>query len=278
MKKNTRAVYVVYINIAILACGIISACTSGPPAADQKEQSEFKLRRIAVSVLLFPELINGSPRMNFNLRILGVSGPEDLKNFFETLLYDGQTIDEYKRALIADYRAAYRSMRQGLSDIGINSPRMDWEYIEYMDIRTFSDCGMVIGRKIEYFTGGAHGMSEKIYYVVDIKEQKLLHWQELFVNPESPELYRVILDGLRKYAGMEKDAPLSSGIYFEDEPEISGNFFPAAEGLGLRWNPYEIGPYSEGSIEIIIPWEKIRHLLSKEGRLILSEWFRRKSI
>jgi hypothetical protein len=109
--------------------------------------------------------------------------------------------------------------------------------------------------------------------VVDLQKQKALNWRDLFTDPESPDLYRSVLDGLREYAGLEKNAPLSSGIYFEDEPEISGNFFLTSDGLGFHWNPYEIGPYSEGSVKIVIPWEKINRLLNAEGRTILNEWF-----
>jgi hypothetical protein len=151
---------------------------------------------------------------------------------------------------------------------------MDWEYTESMEVRTFSDIGAVIGRTKAYYTGGAHGMEQKTYYVVDLQNEKALDWRDLFTDPESPELYSLVLENLRQFAGLEKNAPLSSGFYFDDEPEISDNFFLTVDGIGFRWNPYEISPYSEGSIEIIISWEKIRPLLNDEGLALLGEWLR----
>jgi hypothetical protein len=249
---------------------LAAACTSEPPPAEEKDYAEFQLRKIAVSVLLFPEQINGSPRMNFNLNILDASGPEGMEEFFRNLLYDGQTVDKYKETLIECYRTAYHNMREVVENRPETPPEhMDWEYSESMDIRTFSDLGMVIGRDKESYTGGAHGMTQKVYYVIDLEEQRALDWREFFTDPESPELYAIVLDGLREYAGLEKNAPLSSGIYFDNEPEMSDNFFPTFDGLGLRWNPYEIGPYSAGAIEIVISWNKIRNLLSDKGLAVL---------
>jgi hypothetical protein len=266
-----------FLMTVFCAFSLTAACTGGPPPgpAEEKNQTEFQTKKITVSVLLVPEQISGSPRMNFNLSILDVSGPGELENFFKVLLYDGQTIDEYKETLVEGYRAVYQDMRETVEENSGTPPEiMEWEYTESMDIREFSDRGAVIDRTKYYYTGGAHGMTQKTYYVVDLQKQKALDWYDLFTDPESPELYGLVLDGLREYAGLGKNAPLSSGIYFEDEPAISGNFFPASGGLGFHWNPYEIGPYSEGSVEIVIPWKKVTHLLNDEGHIIVNQWLR----
>jgi hypothetical protein len=263
-----------FLTTVFFAFCLAAACTSGPSPIGKKDHIEFPLRKIAVSVLLFPEQIDGSPRMNFNLNVIDASGPKETKEFFSGLLYDGQTVDEYKDALIDGYRTVYHNMREVIEKkSGPPSETMNWEYSESMDIRTFSDLGMVIGRNKESYTGGAHGIQQTVYYVIDLKKQRPLDWRELFTDPEAPELYAIVLDGLREYAGLGENVPLSSGIYFEDEPEMSGNFFPTFDGLGLRWNPYEIGPYSAGAIEIIIPWKKIGSLLSDKGRDMRNDWF-----
>jgi hypothetical protein len=264
----------VFLMTVFFVFNLAAACGGGPPPIiEEKDHAEFQLKKTAVSVLLFPEQTSGSPRMNFNLNLLDISGPGDLETFFEALLYDGEKADEYKKTLIEGYRAAYRDIRETMEkNPGMNPAVMDWDYKEYMDIRTFSDRGMVIGRKKEYYTGGAHGMLQKTYYVIDLTEQKVLAWEDLFTDPKSPELRRMVLDALREYAGLEKNAPLSSGIYFEDEPGISGNFFLTPDGLGFRWDPYEISPYSAGAIEIVISWKNIKNLLNKEGQAILNGW------
>lgn len=257
----------------VFAFSMVTACAGGPPSAEEEKHTEFKLRKFSVSVLLFPEQITGSPRMNFNLNILEPSETKGLENFFKDLLYDGENAEEYKETLIGRYRDAYRNMRETVKKNPDMSPAaMDWEYTESMDIRTFSDHGMVINRKKNYYTGGAHSILEDNYYVVDLKKQKALAWEDLFTDPASPELYDLVLDGLRNYAGLEKDAPLSSGIYFENEPEISEIFFLTHDGLGFHWNSYEIGPYSAGDVEIIISWTKIRNLLNNDGLVILNDW------
>ena len=39
--------------------------------------------------------------------------------------------------------------------------------------------------------------------------------------------------------------------------DIPETFFLTPEGLGFFWNPYEIGPYVMGVIEVVIPYEKL---------------------
>ncbi|MDR2258855.1 MAG: DUF3298 and DUF4163 domain-containing protein [Treponema sp.] len=272
MKNFKRFVFLVTV---FSVFSLTAACTGGPPPGEEKDKTEFQTKKITVSVLLFPEQISGSPRMNFSLSALNVSGSGEAENFFNVLLYDGQTIDEYKENLIASYRTAYQNMRKLAEERSDMQDQIrDWKYTESMEVRTFSDLGVVISRTKDSYTGGAHGMVQKTYYVADLRKQKALAWNDLFTDPESPELYRLVTDGLRQYAGLKKDAPLSSGIYFMDEPGISDNFFPTIDGLWFHWNPYEIGPYSEGAIEIVIPWDKIRYLLNDEGLVILNQWLR----
>jgi hypothetical protein len=265
---------VVSLMAVFFAFCLTAACTGGPSPAKGANHAGFELRKFSSSVLLFPEQINESPRMNFNLSILEPSGPKDREHFFRALLYDGERTDEYKDTLIEKYRAAWQDMREVMEKTpGMSSAVMNWEYTEHMDIKTFADYGVIIGRKKEYYTGGAHGMSEKEYYVVDLREPRALTWRGLFINPDDPDLYGIVLDALREHAGLKKNAPLSSGIYFDDSPEMSDNFFLAPDGLGFRWNPYAIGPYSAGAIEIVIPWKKIRYFLNDEGLAVLNQWF-----
>jgi hypothetical protein len=262
--------YTLCLTAGLIFFVLTASCKSGPPAA-KKDKAEFELKKTSMSLLLYPEQISGSPRMNFNLALLDVSGPGETANFFTALLYEGQKPDEYRDILIQGYRDTYMAMREFAED-GAETNAADWYYTEEMNTRALSDRGIIIGRELEYYTGGAHGASQKIYYVVDLKKMKPLYWEEFFADPESLELYGSVLEGLRIHAGLEKDARLTSGFFFEEEPEMTPNFFLTPDGMGFRWNPYEIAPYSAGPVEIVIPWGKIRNLLSSEGLELLKDF------
>lgn len=261
----------IFAALFVLLC---AACKSGPSPEAGEPENQFLLRKTALSVLLCPERISGSPRMNLNLSLLDVSGGRERESFFRNLLYEGRSLPEYRDTLIEDWRKAYTAGQDPEKE-NSGGPResMNWEYAEYMDFQVFGDRWMAISREKEYYTGGAHGISEKTFYTVDLAERKSLSPRDLFTAPESPELRSLILEALRERAGLGKNAPLSSGVYFKDEPETGGAFFPDPRGLGFHWNPYEIAPYSEGHIEVIIPWEKTEGLLGETGQS-LRELFR----
>jgi hypothetical protein len=244
-----------------------SACKNGPSRKDEGGKHLFSLRKMPLSILLYPEQTSGSPRMNFDLTLLDVSGPEARVKFFNALLYEGQSPDEYRDGLVEGYRADYMETRDQYNE-NPNRLSMNWEYTEEMNFNFFSDRWVLINRSRDYYTGGAHGMSEKAFYTVDLEELKTVSWEDMFTAPDSPEFYSLILEALRGRSGLKKDAPLSSGIYFNDNPKISPLFFPGPGGLTFHWNPYDIAPYSEGHLEINIPWEKIDSLLNEEGQRI----------
>jgi hypothetical protein len=254
--------------IFMAAVFLAASCQSNPPGEAGETPNRFSLRKKNLSVLLFPEKTSGSPRMNLNLALLDAAGSGDREHFFRDLLYEGRSLSEYQDALIEGYRAAGIVGRdQNPEESG---PPLDWEYAEHMDFQIYQDRWIMISREKEYYTGGAHGMREKTFYTVNLEELKNFSWKDLLTAPESPEFYHLVLEALREKDGLEKNAPLSSGIYFEDEPEIGPNFFPGPGGLVFHWNPYEIAPYSGGYQEIQIPWEKIEGLLNERGREIRS--------
>jgi hypothetical protein len=264
MKKNK---WISFTAAALFILLIGSACKSSSSQKGEEVKQAFQLRKMALSILLYPEQISGSPRMSFNLILLDISGNEARENFFRDLLYEGRNSGEYRDVLIEGYRADYLKMKD-LHNENTDMPSMNWEYREQMDFKIFSDRWIIISRDKEYYTGGAHGMSLKTFYTVDLEELKALSWEDLFTAPESPEFYSLILEALRERSGLGKSVPLSSGIYFTDKPEISPAFFPGPGGLTFHWNPYDITPYSEGHIETLVPWEKLEPLLSEYGREI----------
>jgi hypothetical protein len=263
MKNNISLFMTAVLSVLVLE----AACTGGPSGRSEATGRLFKLRNIQSSVFLDPEQPDGSPRLNLELSLLEAPESDGLKNFFAQLLYEGLDIAGYETALLENQRDTYReTSASGGGTPGEDLQPLAWEYTEQMDIESLSGRWLVIGRLIDTFTGGAHGMSQKTYYVVDREGPRALSWEELFTDPQSPELRRLILAGLRERSGLDEKASLSSGAYFEDEPAMTANFFLSRKGIGFHWNPYEIAPYSEGHIEVIIPWEKLEDLLSGYGR------------
>jgi len=109
------------------------------------------------------------------------------------------------------------------------------------------------------FTGGAHGnhfsqgynfkLSDgELFYLSDIIKKSQLENLSLFCEQEIIKLF---------------NANLLSDVLFEDEINLKEDqdFFIKPGYLIIQFDPYEIAPYSMGSIEVEISFDRIKNLL-----------------
>jgi hypothetical protein len=266
MLKNNRVFF------GIIALFLTAALF--PSDNEASKETEYRLLGINRSVPLFAEEAV-SPQMNFEFTLLDVNGAADAE-FFNRFLYDGRDAAQYAQAAIGSFTETYLETRETVSSQNPPAASCNWEYIEKMNFRKLKEQGMVIERELYLFTGGAHGIPGKKYYTLDLAEHKVLAIDDFFREPEGETLRSIVMEELRLYSGLkgefiEDGLPLSQGIFYTDDPAVSGNFFITDEGLGLCWEPYEIAPYVFGSIEITIPWETIRPLLRHDAMEFLEK-------
>lgn len=115
----------------------------------------------------------------------------------------------------------------------------------------------------ESYLGGAHGMEMKYYYNIDLNSGKDITLNELIINEKITELNTIAEEIFRKQNSIPAKRKLSdAGYTFENNKFLlNENFLITENGLLFRFNPYDIGPYSIGSTELIIPYSSIRHLI-----------------
>jgi hypothetical protein len=225
-----------------------------------------------------------SPRMNIALTLVTVPPGSSLETIIDELLYDGLDAQGYGDKLIAGLRGQYEETRS-LAEDGRPTAILDWDYTEVIEatlIRreelpptllasVIGDTAnlLVLSRSREYYFGGAHGMREKKYLVIDTAGARQITVDDLIRPDARPALQRRIEAELRAASGIGETVSLSEGGFFEDTVQIPEIFFfiirediPGAGrlGLGFHWDPYEIAPYVYGPIEIIIPCDEIAEL------------------
>jgi hypothetical protein len=233
----------------------MAACAGAP----KTQPPVFSWQYYSFSILHNQEQPKDSPRMHIALDLVEVQQPANIAELFNRILYSGSTPQAYKNALIEQLRNDYRNV-PGTTD----SAALNWTYREAIDARRLENRGVEIERQKEVFTGGAHPSMETEYYVIDLESPRVLDINDLlYVTTEKTR--ELIYTYLRKHSGLKDGQPLSAGIYLTNEPELSSNFFITAEGMGFHWNAARIAPYSEGSIEIIVPWEDIRPQMPQSG-------------
>jgi hypothetical protein len=217
---------------------------------------------------LFPGQGEESPRLEVALLLLDPQENESLG----ALLYGGGSPREYADRVITEYKAMYLDLLSRAEDAPeLPSAIMNWTYQEIHGVRTYSHV-QVIDRLKEYYTGGAHGMREKDYFVLDLTRQEQLRLRDLFPEESDGALKARLEDALRVYSGLESGAPLSTGYFFNDSVELPENFFLSPSGIGFHWDPYEIAPYAVGPVEVTIPYGDIRNLCTVRGKLLISRF------
>jgi hypothetical protein len=221
---------------------------------------DFTIYTERASIPLHPEGTEDSAQMSLAVDLLYLSDP--LQALVQTLLYEGTDPHAYKTRLIASYEQQYFEMRDTQKEYAELS--LHWEYTETVSLDNPLPELLVISRNREYYLGGAHGMREKQYFILDRDEQKRCFLKDLLKADALPVLKQQIEGALRASSEIAPDEPLSQGGFFEDTVEIPENCFLTAEGLGFHWNQYEIAPYARGPIEVLIPYSAIKDILSEQ--------------
>jgi hypothetical protein len=256
------------------------SCASTPGI----EKPQFTQSHYTFSVLLDPEKPGNSPQLELAMSLLQMEYPADKAKYLNDVLYSEASPDAYKDKIIREHRKNYR---EKASDMDKNN---NWRYSETINIKRNLDQGMVIQhaemlnvdipqsegivveRTVSSFSGGQPVRITR-YLNLDLDEFRQLRINDFFANFQTErKLRNIVYEELRKYSGLERGRALSEGVFFSDEPELSFNFFITDEGLGLHWDPDQIAPFSQGDIQVILPWQIIRPLMLFTGIEVLTKF------
>jgi len=272
------------ILLCVLTLSLYTCDSIEPKRMIQKPQSSQTY--YTYTVLLTPEHPENSPKMEIALSLFQMKYPSQQVAFVNQLLYSSPDLETYKDKVVREQRDNYRKSLSYLQEIDSENLKIyDLDGVEIEDLessnwRYTENCapisprtrGIVIERTKETYTGGAHEMRTTRYFVIDLESQKLLKIDDFIDDYQGEPMRELIYEELRRYGGLKKGQPLSEGIFLSDEPELTFNFFINEEGIGLHWDPYEIAPYSEGAIRIILPWKQIRPRLLNNGMELLAKF------
>ncbi|MCF7796545.1 MAG: DUF3298 and DUF4163 domain-containing protein [Lentisphaeria bacterium] len=163
-------------------------------------------------------------------------------------------LDVFSESFFHDYQL----MREDIPDYMVN-----WEMIRRVEI-LLNLPAVVSLKSMEYtFTGGAHGMSATrlASYWTDTGEKISL--SDILIPNFEQELRSIGEKYFRRQREVPSDQDLDeAGFWFENNRfRLSENYALVSEGLLFLYNPYEIAPYSFGTLEFVIPFHEFRHLL-----------------
>lgn len=133
---------------------------------------------------------------------------------------------------------------------------LSWEYITSGEFTgLYKDYTTYTVSKYYYF-GGAHGTSWTDALVFDLRDGHVIEEHELFKEDYKPFLSSILTKHAKANAETSENFTL---LVSEIEP--NGNFEVSEDGITYIYNPYDIAPYSSGTVRIAVPWSELHPIL-----------------
>lgn len=121
--------------------------------------------------------------------------------------------------------------------------------------------------KLSEYTGGAHGNNYVFWSNFDILKAEKIELNDILAKNKQEELTKIAERYFREADSIQDTTSLDSSYFFEDGKfKLNDNFGFTDNHLVFYYNEYEIKPYSEGTTEIRIPYQKIHGLLNIRGK------------
>ncbi len=157
----------------------------------------------------------------------------------------------YRDARNAEYRKNVEEMLDVDPDIRI--PEYDF-YVSGIVVDTGR---MFLTYRLEesHYTGGAHPNSSVRYLNFDVRG--LVTVADLFGEDKLEVLKEVVFEALLLKEGVKTAEELEKKSYFLEFFHVSNDFYVKGDSIVFVYSPYEIAAYSQGVVEIPVPFSAL---------------------
>ncbi|MFA5419018.1 MAG: DUF3298 domain-containing protein [Bacteroidales bacterium] len=111
------------------------------------------------------------------------------------------------------------------------------------------------------YTGGAHGMSNTSYRIVNLKDGTPITYQDVFIEGADSLLSQLLTKKLRNDFEIPDDTLLKQAGFFVDRIMPNHNLYINSNGIGFVYNSYEIAPYSFGATHLFLEFKQVDLLI-----------------
>jgi Protein of unknown function (DUF3298)/Deacetylase PdaC len=192
--------------------------------------------------------------------------------------------DKANALIREEYRSKVHDFRRGAEEVFVEAsknPRPENTPSYYVSSsveisKTERYVSLLVSEEF-YTIGAAHPLRARETYIFDRQEKRLVTAPELFVASSS---YLTLLSDIsraefKKQARVAQEQGTEEAAIdtskdnhgFDPVPSNFSRILPTENGLMVYFEVYQVGPYSSGLQEVLIPYEKLRGVLSKDGVL-----------
>ncbi|MFV0343584.1 MAG: DUF3298 and DUF4163 domain-containing protein [Anaerocolumna sp.] len=132
-----------------------------------------------------------------------------------------------------------------------------YEIVVKYELTYNQDCVISLFTDRYEYTGGAHGMTNRVGDTWSLEKGKRMLLSDFF--PGQIDYKERIIEAI--YKQIENQISTSSNYYFDDYENLvrdnfnERNFYIVPEGVTIFYQLYEIAPYSSGIMTFLIPFE-----------------------
>ena len=106
---------------------------------------------------------------------------------------------------------------------------------------------------LDYYEGGAHGITQLLTLNMDNKTGEMVTLNDVYGENFEQPLTERLLEALLEKTGAHNISELHDrGYLYSMDMFVPANFIVGDDEVTFIYNPYEIAPYSEGRIELVI--------------------------
>lgn len=152
-----------------------------------------------------------------------------------------------------------------------SQPSMVYSKMTSATVKSFNPDYIVYKITNYTYSGGAHGATESHYINYDLNKGEALTFNNIFIPGNEDSLLAQIKSTLmEQYSASSIEGLQEHGI-FTDQLFVTHNVYLEGTDVVFHYNPYDIGPYALGSINVRIPYYTISELLAPTSRELLSK-------
>lgn len=169
-----------------------------------------------------------------------------------TSFYKVETVEQTSKKFIDEFT----SFTEDFPDNTNNK----WFVSMHYKVISNNDNTLSLAFHMEGYTGGAHGFSTLTYSNFNPKTGDKLKLEDIITNVD--ELRIIARNTFIEENDLDPSKSLNTqGFWFKDDIfSLNKNFIISSKEMIFHYNQYEIAPYAEGPIEIIIPLSKLEGL------------------
>ena len=206
---------------------------------------------------IYEKIISETHRLSFNIHLENIGNSGKKYNLINNLIYNNKNFDEYM-----EYKEENFFANLNKED---NLPVIDDDGDFYLYSELIENYSIIFNNNayiiFEYnfyaiYSGMAHGNSLTRYFIIDLKEERILDINDL-INP--------IPDDLLKEA-IEIKYDLNNFFRGNIWPPDTVNFYN--NSIELIWDAYTLAAYSYGMIRIEIQNETVEKYLTDKGKTL----------